>query len=150
MKQLVFSVNGVSLDLLEVPDDVDMGGNWVDYDPAVHDPIYPVRERIPGRFVNRDVFLFELFTTTEQVVLATQLNRVATEANWASDTPNMIEGAYRALFVAEKQLENVERVDLRSDRTEMFLNLCAALQVFGPDAATQLRRITMIQYGIKP
>lgn len=150
MKKIVFNVNGVSLDILEVPDDVEMGGNWVDYDPAIHDPIYPVRERIQGAFVNRDVFLFDLFSEQEQIILATQLNRIDAAANWSSDKPTMVEGAYRALFVAQKQLENVEQVRLRDQRTERFLSLCAILQIFGPDSATQLRRITMIQYGIKP
>ena len=149
-KQMVLIENGVSLDVAEFADDqVDFRG-WVDYDPAVHDPVHYPSTRIKGDFLNKDIFLFELFTEQEQVVLATQINRVPSQANWDSDTPNLIEAAYRVLYVAEKQLENVEHVQLSSGRTERFLNLCATLQVFGPDAATQLRRITMIKYGIKP
>jgi hypothetical protein len=149
-KTMVYRVNDVSLDTAEFDDNQAEFDGWVEYVPATHDPVHYPDTRIKGDFVNKDVFLFDLFRTTEQITLATQLNRINTQANWDSNTPTTVEGAYRALFVAEKQLQNVGQVDLSSDRVDVFLNLCALLQIFGPDTAEQARRITMIKYGIKP
>lgn len=122
------------------------------YDPAIH-TIQPRPKR--PEFVNKDVFLFELFSQAEYLTLQFHVRRIDTLGEWDTLTPTAQGQAYRGLELAQQQLDMVERVQLASPRTSAFLDLCFALQFWGDptdpaNAATYAARKQAITLGIRP
>jgi hypothetical protein len=161
MSYWVYVINGVPIDISEPLGDTPDGA-WEVYDDATHGKVYlprnhilwdvpvQVRPRIMSDFIGRDTFLFELFTDVEYGTLDFHVSEIPNNVNFGNPTPTLEEQTYRALSIASRQLENVESVQRSSSRVTMFLMICQGLKLFTEDPATQLRRMTMIQYGCDP
>jgi hypothetical protein len=153
-EQWVMMDRGVPTSIYEQPvgsSGLDVSGNPQKstelYDPAIH-TIQDVPEA--ADFVNKDIFLFELLTTDEQLTLQFHVKNIDTLGEWDQPIPSVTGGLYRGLDLASQQLDNVEQVQLSSPRTLQFLNLCGYLGVFTSDAAVQAQRIADIQIARKP
>lgn len=99
-------------------------------------------------FVNKDIFLFHMFTLTEQIILQRHAELIAANADWANPAPSIGAGAYQGLALAQRRLDSVERVDVMSDPTLDFLNLIVNFGVFGTDPPTIATRIGEIRAGV--
>ena len=125
------------------------------YDSATHDATRDTSFH-PVEFVNKDQFLFELLNITEQLTLQYHVENIPAQADWTNPSPGIVASLYRALRLAESQLQNVERVQLSSGRTGMFLDICFQLGVFGSPTddpaviAAYAARKTSILLGRKP
>lgn len=95
-------------------------------------------------FVNKDVFLFEMFSITEQQGLLALVKNIDANADWSNSNPALQAIYFRGLELAQSQLENVTRVQISSPRTLAFLDLIFALGLFGDkdDPAVQLAYVT--------
>lgn len=82
-------------------------------------------------FVNKDIFLFEMFTVPEQLDLQQRVETIDANADWDNNSPEQTAIYYRGLKLAQRQLENISRVEIASDRTQSFIDLIFALGVFG-------------------
>jgi hypothetical protein len=118
------------------------------YDEATDGPVQPMPKA--ADLVNKDVFLFDLLTTDEQLALQFHVKNVEALGEWDQPVPSMTGGLYRGIDLASQQLDNVGQVQLSSPRTLQFLTLCGYLGVFGSDAAIQAQRIADILIARKP
>lgn len=135
--KIVIMNQGNTLDLSGQPDK-----EMALYDPEVHSPIQ--KKPVAPDYVAKDVFLFDLLSISEQLALQYHVNNIQTLGEWDQVTPSMTGGLYRSLELASRQVENIDRVQLSSNRTSQFLTLCGYLGIFGADPAVQTQRIADI------
>lgn len=117
------------------------------YDEATHGTeIKPVPYK--PEFINKDVFLFEMFDIPEQLGLQRLVELIPENADWKAEdegrTPTTINIYYRGLALSQRQLGNVSRVEIASPRTLSFLDLIFGLGLWGDptDLANQATFVT--------